>query len=138
MLAAVEPVTPDFRIIGGREIILRETRMVSGQIKDSIGNITTCCCMNKGQTTSRMSFEKDGYSPGELVQMIIEVDNSACEVNINTITISVTNHVSMKSGGHSTGDNYTIFRKSINGIGAFQTKTGQNAIREAFTMPIKN
>ena len=64
MLAAVEPVTHDFRVVGGREIILRETRMVTSQTKNSVGNITSCCCMDKGSTSSTMSFEKDGYMPG--------------------------------------------------------------------------
>lgn len=116
LLAAIEPVTPQFRIVGGREIIMRETRMLSAQIRDSQGEITSCCCMSKGITASKMSFEKDGYTPGELVQMIIEVDNTGCQVNINTITISVTNNVTLRSQGHSTGDSFSVFSKSINGV----------------------
>jgi hypothetical protein len=64
MVAAIEPITREFQICGGREIILRETRMVSGQIKDSSGEITSCCCIAKGVTSARMSFAKDGYVPG--------------------------------------------------------------------------
>lgn len=74
--------------------------------------------MNKGVTASKMSFEKDGYCPGELVQMLIEVDNTNCTVNINTISVTVTNRVTMRSQGHSTGDSRTIFSKQINGVGA--------------------
>ena len=137
MLAAIEPVTRDFRIVGGREIIMRETRMLSAQNRDSMGSITSCCCLDKGTTSSKMSFEKDGYVPGDLVQMIIEVDNTMCTVNINTITISVTNHVTMRSQGRSTGDHYTIFRKSINGVPMGMAFVGDKAIRESFQMPIK-
>lgn len=69
-------------------------------------------------TVSRMSFGKDGFMPGEMVQMIIEVDNTNCTANINTISISVTNHVTLRSQGRSTGDSRTIFSKGINGVAA--------------------
>jgi len=119
MVAAIEPISPQFQIQGGREIILRETRLVQGQMKESNGSITSCCCINKGITTSRMSFAKDGYTPGELVQMIIEVDNTQCTANINTITISVTNQVTLRSGqGASTSDSRTFFTKVVNGVPA--------------------
>lgn len=66
-----------------------------------------------------MSFAKDGYTPGELVQMIIEVDNSQCTANINTITISVTNQVTLRSGqGAQTSDSRTFFTKTVNGVQA--------------------
>lgn len=74
--------------------------------------------MDKGFTTSMMSFEKDGYMPGELVQMLIQVDNTNCTVDINSITISVTNNVTLRSRGNSTSDHYTVFRKQVNGIPA--------------------
>jgi hypothetical protein len=63
-----------------------------------------------------MSFAKDGYIPGELVQMIIEIDNSHCSANISTINISVSKTVTMRSQGHSTSDSGTVFNKLINGL----------------------
>ena len=50
--------------------------------------------------------------------MVIEIDNSNCEANINWINVSVTNVVSMKASGHSTSDNKTIFQKQTNGVPA--------------------
>ena len=41
-----------------------------------------------------------------------------CTANINTISISVTNYVTMRSQGHSTGDSKTLFHKAINGVPA--------------------
>lgn len=119
MVAAIEPVTPQFQIQGGREVILRETRPVQGHVKESSGTITSCCCINKGITISKMSFAKDGYQPGELVQMIIEIDNSQCTANINTITITVANTVTLRSGqGAFTSDSRTLFTKTVNGVQA--------------------
>jgi hypothetical protein len=65
-----------------------------------------------------MSFAKDGFMPGEMVQMIIEVDNSQCSANVKTIQISVTNAVTMRSQGHSTSVPRTFFTKTINGLNA--------------------
>ena len=121
MVAAIEPLTPQFKIQGGREIILRETRIVQSQQRQSQGEITSCCCMSKGFTTSTMSFAKDGFTPGEAVQMIIEIDNTNCTANVKTITVSVTNQVTMRSQGHSTGDSRTFFSKQINGLMAGQS-----------------
>jgi len=91
--------------------------VVQSQQKESMGNITSCCCLDKGFTTARMSFAKDGYTPGELVQMIIEVDNTNCTANITTMSIMVTNTVSLRSAnGHGTTDSRTLFNKTVNGV----------------------
>ena len=50
--------------------------------------------------------------------MIIGIDNTNCTANINRISITVSNHVTLRSQGHSTSDNYIIFTKSINGVPA--------------------
>jgi hypothetical protein len=68
-----------------------------------------------------MSFAKDGYTPGELVQMIIEIDNTICNANVNTISISVNNQVTLRSQGHSTSDSRTFYSKEINGLYAGQS-----------------
>lgn len=79
-------------------------------------------------------FEKDGYVPGELVQMIMEIDNSNCKANIPTITVGIYNSVVMRSNGAQTSDGGAVVTKQINGVGAGQTATGNNAIREAFNL----
>lgn len=65
-----------------------------------------------------MSFAKDGYTPGEAVQMLIELDNTNCKANVSTISITVTNHVSLRSQGRATGDTKNLFSKVINGVPA--------------------
>lgn len=66
-----------------------------------------------------MSFAKDGYTPGEMVQMIIELDNTNCTANINTISITVTNQVTLRSGtGAATSDSRTFMNKTVNGVPA--------------------
>lgn len=83
-----------------------------------------------------MSFAKDGFMPGEMVQMIIEVDNSQCSANVKTISISVTNQVTMRSQGHSTSVPRTFFTKTINGLNGGESLVGEKAIRDQFMMPL--
>lgn len=108
--------------------------MLEAQHIKSEAEITHCCCFSKGNTLAEIHFEKDGYMPGELVQMIMEVDNTYCDVDIPTISITVTNLVTMRSQGQSTSDSGTIFSKTVNGVAAGRKSTGNEAIREAFTL----
>ena len=87
-------------------------------MKESNAEITSCCCIGKGTCSARMHFEKDGYMPGELVQTVIEVDNSKCEADIPRISTSIDFTVTMKSQGAQTHDSGNIFRKNIDGIKA--------------------
>lgn len=123
MSVLIEPLSPTMQAKYAREITLRETRMVSSQHKKSQAGITSCCCINKGITCVEVHFEKDGYMPGELVQMVIEVDNSQCTADIPTIGIGISNTVSMKSNGAGTADHGTIIGKQINGVAREQLAT---------------
>ena len=82
-----------------------------------------------------MMFAKDGYQPGELCQILLEVDNTQCQADITSISVRVQNNVTMRSQGHATGDGRCIFSKSINGVPAGMAYVGDQAIREQFQMP---
>ncbi len=79
--------------------------------------------MSKGITTVNVHFEKDGYAPGELVQMIMNVDNSGCSADIPTINIGIGYTVRMTSGQAQTTDHGSILTKQINGLAAGQKAT---------------
>lgn len=102
--------------------------MVRSQQKTSTGEITSCCCLSKGISSTDIQFEKDGYMPGELVQMVIEVDNTNCEANINWINVNINKSVTMRSNGASTGDGGSIFSKQINGVLAGMSRKVRNLL----------
>ena len=53
------------------------------------------------------------------MQMVIEIDNTQCTANITTISITVTNQVTLKSGtGAQTSDSRTFVNKTVNGVPA--------------------
>ena len=73
---------------------------------------------------AEIHFEKDGYMPGELVQIIMEIDNTYCDVAIPDISITISNVVTMRSQGHSTSDSFTLFNKTVNGVAQGGKATG--------------
>jgi dihydroorotate dehydrogenase len=118
MTAAVEPTNPVFQMKHAIEITMRETKALSASTKKSVAEITSCCCLNKGTSSINVHFEKDGYTPGEQVRMIIEIDNTNCEVDVTSLNISVTNTVGLRSSQGSTSDTHHVFSKSVNGVPA--------------------
>ena len=58
-----------------------------------------------------MHFEKDGYMPGDVVRVVIEVDNSECQADIDGLKIAIVNTIGLRSNNNFTSDNYTIFSK---------------------------
>lgn len=85
--------------------------MIQTQISEKRGPVEYCCCCNQGESAVKFHLEKDGYMPGQMVQMIIEVDNSQCDANIESIRISVTNEVIMRSQGQTTTSHIDVFSK---------------------------
>jgi len=63
-----------------------------------------------------MTYAKDGFMPGELVQLLIEIDNSQCTAPVENVRISVNNTVTMRSQGASTADHRTFFSKILGGV----------------------
>jgi hypothetical protein len=51
-----------------------------------------------------------------MVQMILEVDNSQCEADIQSIHVSIDNQVTMKSQGASTTSHFKVLNKVTVGV----------------------
>ena len=90
--------------------------MVQAKAEMDQAEVTDCCCMKKGFTRATMIYSKDGFQPGEMVALVIEVDNTQCQANVKSISIAVNNRVTLKSQGHSTSDHRRFFHKTIQGV----------------------
>lgn len=134
MTVAIEPGMGKMQLKYGQAITLRETRWLESKSIKRQCEITSCCCFSKGNCIAEVHFEKDGYMPGELVQMIMEIDNTLCSADISSIWVSIDYTVTMKSQGSSTADNGNVYKKSLKGIQAGHSLTGNDAIREAFNL----
>ncbi|CAD8183110.1 unnamed protein product [Paramecium octaurelia] len=62
---------------------------VVGQQLESTTNLTTCCCKNQGSSRVKSFCKTNHYLPGDTAQIIIEVDNSNCYLNIDYFQIEL-------------------------------------------------
>ena len=67
--------------------------------------------------------------PGELVQMIMEIDNTFCTVDVTSIWVAIDFTVTMKSDGASTADKGNIYKKSLPGLPAGHSAKGNDSLR---------
>lgn len=109
---------PQFQLKHSVEITMRETKVLAASTKQATAEITSCCCIGKGQSAINVHFEKDGFMPGEQVRMIIEIDNTNCSADVTGINISVTNIVGLRSSSGSTSDRIHVFGKNVKGLPA--------------------
>ena len=69
-----------------------------------------------------------------MVRVIVEIDNSMCEADIEGLHISITNTVGLRSSDGSTADSFAVFSKTLPGIRAGEKLVGPAAITEAFQL----
>lgn len=55
----------------GAEVILRETKVLTTPTKTCNAEVVSCCCIGKGRSAINVHFEKDGYVPGDMVNVIV-------------------------------------------------------------------
>ena len=65
-----------------------------------------------------VQFEKNAFAPGEAVQIQMQIDNSACQVNIDKVVLKLMRRVVLQGGGRSISDVDTIARNQVPGIAA--------------------
>ena len=64
-------------------VVNQEKILSSGTTKKQLTqDINSYCCLNKGKCTIVSYFEKSDYVPGEKANMITEIDNSECKVDV--------------------------------------------------------
>ena len=106
------------------------------QRKEIEKEIVSWCCCNKGNTKIISYFEKNDYVPGEDAYMITEVDNSQCNVNIDSIRAAFRQRLTLQAEGYT--EKIVLDRQvvSINGIPSNTTMLRENAKRIA--VPLKS
>jgi len=91
---------------------------------ESKQKITTCCCIDKGNASINVNFEKNAYTPYEIAKCFIEVNNKECQIPIESVTFKLKRKVWAKSSdGHilHLGD-ATMATQSFSGCAAGEAK----------------
>lgn len=50
------------------------------------GSITTCCCFGAGNLKIMAMLDKNGYCPGEAINLMISVDSTNCSVDLTSVS----------------------------------------------------
>lgn len=60
-------------------------------------NVTSCCCIDMGEISCAAILDKNAYTPGEVTNLIISIDNTASDVTLKHVSFKLANHVSMRA-----------------------------------------
>lgn len=84
--------------------------------------IVVCCCMDKGHSEMKTSFEKTVYYPNEIAIATAKINNKDCQIAVKEVRFCLKMMVELKTHGAFGGDRfnkeYIYARSSIVGPGA--------------------
>lgn len=107
------------------------------QRKEINQSVSSCCCIDKGQSKIVSYFEKSEYIPGEVAYLVTEVDNSNGKAKINTIDAIFQQHLVLKAGKYEENIHEDLNTMSEPGVGIGEQKVGDNARRLAVALTTK-
>lgn len=97
---------------------------VSGE---KTANVMFCCCVNKGVCTLRTHFDKNVYVPGEVCNIVAEVDNQSTVAFTNIVT-KLMRSLSLKDHhGNHFHRTECLLESKFPGCEAFQKLLGSDA-----------
>ena len=65
-------------------------------------NPQVCCCVDQGTTSLSVQYDKNMAQPGDVVNLQISVDNSACKKGVEAVRVNLVKHLFAESnGGHA-------------------------------------
>jgi hypothetical protein len=79
-------------------------------------NIKTWCCIDQGFSEITGRFEKNLYCPNEHVKADAIINNSGCQLNMSGIRLAIEQEVTIRCGGHSFKEMYTLAEKQEQGV----------------------
>eukprot|EP01015_Nassula_variabilis_P006736 TRINITY_DN1512_c0_g1_i12.p1 TRINITY_DN1512_c0_g1~~TRINITY_DN1512_c0_g1_i12.p1 ORF type:complete len:301 (+),score=42.44 TRINITY_DN1512_c0_g1_i12:150-1052(+) len=98
-------------------------------------NVKTWCCIGHGNANVRAYFEKNAYAPYEVANVICEIDNTKCDIDLSDIQFVLINRQRFVcSTGHSKQLSEDVTKMIQNGLKAKEAAVGEN--RRVFSMAI--
>lgn len=65
-------------------------------------NAKVFCCFSKGVSHLKCFFERNCYTPGETANIMVEIDNRDCQLDVSNITCRLNNTVKLTSNDNHT------------------------------------
>jgi hypothetical protein len=67
--------------------------------------------MNQGSSKIEVTFDKNTFEPREHAHATVYLDNKACNVALQHITMAVEQEIEINTGPHRYHDTYTLLNK---------------------------
>ncbi|CDW78366.1 UNKNOWN [Stylonychia lemnae] len=96
--------------------------------KASENKITTWCCVDQGVSKIQVQFDKNTFMPHEKCKSEIKLDNSRCNIALNTVRFTMEQEITIKCGTHIYRSVRTIKEKHDNGVPARSTQVGEKEL----------
>lgn len=64
-------------------------------------NVTKLCCIDMGTVSFSAILDKNAYSPGDVANLVLSIDNTASDVTLKHVSFKLANHVSMRANNYS-------------------------------------
>ncbi|KRX08116.1 Immunoglobulin E-set [Pseudocohnilembus persalinus] len=119
-----------------QELVVREK--VKGASKPAEGEMIkdtkTWCCISQGESKIKSYFEYNSYMPGETANIITEIDNSQCKLNIENVVGELIKVVKLQAKSHNFRKELSVSSTKFGKIDAGETKLGEKALRTPVTL----
>ncbi|EAS01748.1 arrestin (macronuclear) [Tetrahymena thermophila SB210] len=112
-----------------QDLIIREPlkTQVASQYQEDVVKPKTWCCISQGQSQIKCHFERNSYMPGETAHMLVDIDNSQCNLQIKNLKCSLNKRLKLTSNsGKSRTIKKEICSRDFEGLAAHQTATQNN------------
>jgi len=118
----------------GQDIIYCQPLVIDEALRENIQPVSDqktqavmfCCCINKGDATMKVYFDKNCYAPGETAQIICEADNRSSE-NFTHIVVKLMRRLTLRAEGNTWSDVDVLFEERYPGVPAMTNASGPNA-----------
>jgi hypothetical protein len=96
--------------------------IVHGASSEITTNVSACCS-GKGTNVLRVQFEKNYYTPGEIAQVIMQLDNTKCQINNTALAFTLKQNLTINAAGRTISRNLVKVQRSLPGIPSGQASS---------------
>jgi len=97
--------------------------LVHGATSEITTQVTSCCCQAKGSNVLKVQFEKNYYTPGEIAQVIMQLDNTNCKINNTALSFALKQNLSITAAGRTITRNLVKVQRNLPGIPSGQASS---------------
>lgn len=83
------------------QLSTRLSRPIQSIQTSSEANVTRLCCIDMGSVSLSVILDKNAYSPGDVANLTIAIDNSASDVTLKHVAFKLVNRVNMRANTYS-------------------------------------